>query len=370
MPPFQESANSSTMQRVLPTSSSSSSHTDESEEGSSYMDSLEEGKAPLLDEDEDLDVNYGDDELEIKTGKSKYYSSPARQPKFPKERYKAGLAVFLLFIAALCNDLVLSIVHERVPSGPPLPDIVFDNTPYVPYALVISEYLMLSLFAAMLIITFLHRHRWIVLRRIATIGSLLYFGRCLTMFVTQVPKADANYYCSPKLQNDSHLMWSITMRALSIASGVGLTINGKHKLCGDYIYSGHTIVLVITYLFIREYSPKNWRPLHLISAVFSFTGVFLLLVSRGHYTIDVLVAYWITTRVFWQYHTIAAMPSLRHNRSGHNHLSKIFWYPLFSFMEANVLRPVPQRYGFPFTITSCKKWFTRHSKLLNLRTQR
>ena len=31
------------------------------------------------------------------------------------------------------------------------------------------------------------------------IGALLYFGRCVTMFVTQVPKADPNYHCSPKV---------------------------------------------------------------------------------------------------------------------------------------------------------------------------
>lgn len=35
-------------------------------------------------------------------------------------------------------------------------------------------------------------------------------------------------------------------------TGLGLKINGKHTLCGDYIYSGHTIVHVTCYLFIRE----------------------------------------------------------------------------------------------------------------------
>jgi len=37
----------------------------------------------------------------------------------------------------------------------------------------------------------------------------------------------------------------------------------------------------------------------------------MVLIARGHYTIDVLVAYYVTTRLFWMYHTVACNPSLR-----------------------------------------------------------
>ena len=33
---------------------------------------------------------------------------------------------------------------------------------------------------------------------------------------------------------------------------MGLSINGQHIYCGDYIYSGHTMTLVMTYLIIKE----------------------------------------------------------------------------------------------------------------------
>lgn len=58
-------------------------------------------------------------------------------------------------------------------------------------------------------------------------------------------------------------------------------------------------------------SPKNWKLLHYSSMIASASGVILLLISRGHYTIDVIVSYWITTRVFWQYHTMAGIAVLR-----------------------------------------------------------
>lgn len=47
-------------------------------------------------------------------------------------------------------------------------------------------------------------------------------------------------------------MGAIVVRALRVLAGVGLSINGKHTLCGDYIYSGHTLIFVTSYLFIRE----------------------------------------------------------------------------------------------------------------------
>lgn len=70
----------------------------------------------------------------------------------------------LLITAAVCNDLVLSFIHEKVPQEPPLPDAVFAHTPYIPWAVTVSEYLMLASFTCMLALTVIHRHRWIILR--------------------------------------------------------------------------------------------------------------------------------------------------------------------------------------------------------------
>ncbi|CAD5221934.1 unnamed protein product [Bursaphelenchus okinawaensis] len=323
-------------------STSSSSNTDESEE--SYLDSLEEGRAPLLGEDEEDNrrTHYCDD-------------NNARHHRFPKERFKTVIACVLLFVAGCSNDLVLSYIHDFVPETAPLPDVVFANTPYKPGLLKISEYLMLSSFAGLMLLTLLHKHRWIVLRRIATIGSLLYFGRCVTMFVTQVPVADQNYYCSPKLSGENRTIGAIFLRALRVLSGVGLSINGKHTLCGDYIYSGHTVVFVTCYLFIREYSPRRWKLLHYTSAVASLVGVTCVVISRGHYTVDVILAYWISTRVFWQYHTMAAFAVLKDGRNENNHLMKVIWFPLFKFMEINVLRPLPRHYGLPAPLDRVKR---------------
>ena len=37
----------------------------------------------------------------------------------------------------------------------------------------------------------------------------------------------------------------------------------------------------------------------------------MVLVARGHYTVDVLIAYYVTTRLFWIYHTLANSAALK-----------------------------------------------------------
>ena len=114
------------------------------------------------------------------------------------------------------------------------------------------------------------------------------------MYVTVLPKPNDNYVCAPKADHVTFMV--IFQRVLKLLSGMGLSINGKHVYCGDYIYSGHTMTLIMTYLVIKEYSPKRWFPLHWLSLGLTSFGVVALLLARGHYSIDVVIAYWITTR--------------------------------------------------------------------------
>lgn len=41
-------------------------------------------------------------------------------------------------------------------------------------------------------------------------------------------------------------------RIMKMIAGGGLSITGSHSMCGDYLYSGHTVMLTLTYLFIKE----------------------------------------------------------------------------------------------------------------------
>lgn len=70
------------------------------------------------------------------------------------------------------------------------------------------------------------------------------------MAVTVLPKPNEEYICAPKLNVTTAA--EIAQRVLKLLSGMGLSINGKHVYCGDYIYSGHTMTLIMGYFVIRE----------------------------------------------------------------------------------------------------------------------
>ena len=74
-------------------------------------------------------------------------------------------------------------------------------------------------------------------------------------------------------------------------------------------------------------SPKRWFLLHYASMVVSIAGVVTLLLARGHYSIDVIIAYWITTRIWWIFHTISNNENLKEigsfGENQNNYLKKV-----------------------------------------------
>merc|ERR1719220_2608497 len=108
------------------------------------------------------------------------------------------------------------------------------------------------------------------------------------------------------------------------------------------------MTLITGYLVIKAYSPKRWYLLHYASFCLSFAGVLFLLLARGHYSIDVLIAYWITTRIWWMYHTMCNNgPLLKDSRNNRNYFRKIWWWYIFYHFERNVPIALPREYNLP-----------------------
>lgn len=179
-------------------------------------------------------------------------------PESPANTQSIIARIIAAFVMMAINMMLvtvsLSVVHERVPDRTiykPLPDIVLDNVASVDWVLDISEVLIMVQVNACILLVLFHKHKFIVMRRLFLMMSILYFMRSITMFVTVLPVSSETYYCSPKSPNGYSVLL-IAQRAFQLMSGFGLSINGKHTYCGDYIYSGHTVMLVLGYLTIVE----------------------------------------------------------------------------------------------------------------------
>ena len=87
------------------------------------------------------------------------------------------------------------------------------------------------------------------------------------------------------------------------------------------------MTLTLGYLVILAYTP-SWPLLHWASLLTSTSGVLFLLVARGHYSIDVILAYFVTTRVWWVYHVMANNQILKETEK-YNTLANLWWWTAF-----------------------------------------
>ncbi|XP_060793801.1 phosphatidylcholine:ceramide cholinephosphotransferase 2 [Neoarius graeffei] len=272
--------------------------------------------------------------------------------RLPAEWWKTGVSFLWAGIMLFCTTVMITVVHERVPEkaeNPPLPDKFFDYVPRVEWAFTVTEVNGIVLTIVWTTQWLFLKHKSIIGRRFFFLMGMLYLYRIITMYITTLPVPSTHMNCAPKLYGDSV---GKVYRVFQLVSGGGLSITGSHMMCGDFLYSGHTVILTLTYLFISEYSPRWMWWYHLICWLLSLVGVVFILVAHEHYSVDVVVAYFVTSRLFYWYHTMANNQSLRD--SPQNYLSHVWWRWCFSFLERNVRSVVPCKFCWPFTLpTSC-----------------
>ncbi|KAI5102067.1 sphingomyelin synthase-related protein 1, partial [Silurus meridionalis] len=258
------------------------------------------------------------------------------------EGWKTALSSVYVMLVFGITSFVMVLVHERVPDKrtyPPLPDIFLDSVPRIPWAFAMAEACALVLCYILLLILLLHKHRSILFRRFCSLTGTVFLLRCVTMFVTSLSVPGHHLQCSGKMYGD---IWAKLLRSLQIWSGFGMSLTGVHT-CGDYMFSGHTVILTMLNFFVTEYTPSKWHILHTLAWVLNLFGIFFILAAHEHYSIDVFIAFYITTRLFLYYHTLANTQAYQHSRRAR------IWFPMFSFFECNVNGPVPNEYRWPFS---------------------
>jgi hypothetical protein len=92
---------------------------------------------------------------------------------------------------------------------------------------------------------------------------------------------------------------------------------------------------------------SDFYAIHLLSWLCNMLGMILILAAHEHYTIDVLIAFFLTSRLFLYYHSLANNAFL-HSISDRR-LS--VWFPMFSYFERNTQCMVPNIFRVPWPLT-------------------
>lgn len=258
---------------------------------------------------------------------------------------KCVFLFFFLFISGVSNWAVIAYTHDYVPRQP-LPDIVFSLVGEQRWASSLGDMcvaLCIVLLGALLII---HQHRGTVLKRVVFCAATLYAMRSITLAATQLPSGytDNKGRCRDQVESKASVFFG---RLFEQTIRIGFQSKDQ-MLCGDLLFSGHTLVMVTCSLAVAYYLPKSIKPLQWVAHISCFLGMICMIISRTHYTIDVIIAYWLSNMVFRMYHAYCELDMCMER-----HKSILYsWWPcrIIDWLEQDIVPGrLDNRCSFPWT---------------------
>ncbi|KAI6177234.1 PAP2-C domain-containing protein [Aphelenchoides bicaudatus] len=258
------------------------------------------------------------------------------QQTLPLEIHKVLLSAALLVFAGYFNWIVLAYIHDFV-GRQPLPDLFTSFIAEQRWALKLGDVMVTLSSGTMILLFILHKHRAIVMRRTFFILAILYFIRGVSMFGTQLPSgySDNDRECRPQLEKEERTFVTYLSRVLEQSVHFGLQDTSKKMLCGDMLFSGHTLIMVTSSLVVEYYLPTNLRLVQYVPKLFTVFGIVCLILSRTHYTIDILFATVVSAGVFSIYHAFCEIETYRERKQ--SVLYRFWIMRLVGWMEANVI---------------------------------
>uniref|UniRef100_A0AC34QID4 Sphingomyelin synthase-like domain-containing protein n=1 Tax=Panagrolaimus sp. JU765 TaxID=591449 RepID=A0AC34QID4_9BILA len=234
----------------------------------------------------------------------------------PAEPHKLVIVSVLLALAGLSNWAALAYIHDIVPREP-LPDFIFSLVPQQTWALRLGDLMVTFCAVSMIFIFIFHKNRHVVIRRIFFIIGVLYTLRTISMLCTQLPPgyADNDFRCRDQLK-PANRTWKVYLsRLLEQTIHVGFQDIEDKMLCGDLLFSGHTLVMIMSALTVSYYLPEDKKYLRYLPQSFSVIGMICMIISRTHYTVDVFFAILLSFSVFSLYHAFCEIDTYRERRN-------------------------------------------------------
>ncbi|CAK4079270.1 unnamed protein product [Aphanomyces euteiches] len=167
------------------------------------------------------------------------------------------------------------------------------------------------------IVFIVHPRRLLILRRFTMIYAWINFLRAFCVAVTSLP--DASPMCISQFDTSKGEYKSHPIFPKAFRRAFKVLIRPSHHItCGDMIFSGHTVFLVLVALCVTTYCAKAelntpftraypWvlTLVQTATVIGSTLGAFAIVGTRLHYTLDVLIAFYVTVQTWYTYHWLA-----------------------------------------------------------------
>lgn len=141
-----------------------------------------------------------------------------------------------------------------------------------------------------------------VLCRAVLVYALTMAGRAALVLSTTLPDSSPLCHGDPLHFRDPPTWAAVEQRALWILATAGTSLT-----CGDMMFSGHSVTFVLLALVTTQYllpDQKRVAALRAAAVAWNAVGLFMIIATRMHYTIDVLVAAYVTCSLWHQVHTL------------------------------------------------------------------
>lgn len=124
-------------------------------------------------------------------------------------------------------------------------------------------------------------------------------------------------------------------------------------------YNRSTEYLILTgFCFSFVDTPRRWYFVHTFCWLLNAFAIFFILAAHEHYTIDVVIAFYISSRLFLYYHTLACAPFFHERDLKRTRI----WFPLFWFFERESKGRVPNEFEWPFKFEAVKDFLKGNGK--------
>ena len=201
--------------------------------------------------------------------------------------------VYVIVMLIITMFILVLVYYRRPPSPPELPDVFHEAVDYVPGVAMVNTMMALIIVAGVVQVLWpLRLETLVIVRRVCFIYSTVMLLRDITATFTNLP--DPSPICQPKEYVELNFYPSTLLKRL--LGGV---------TCGDMIFSGHTLALLIPTLIVQHYFPGWLTYVMWICAIFT---AFMIIFTRLHYTVDVVLSFIIYPAIWFAYHAVAEHP--------------------------------------------------------------